>query len=1173
VLILHRSERADQLVAALGRLLADPLGDAVAAEVVAVPTRGVERWITQRLSHDLGAGPRGGGVCANLAFPFPGSLVDRATALATGIDPRRDPWAPERLVWSLIEVIDAHRDDAGLAPLIRHLAAATPPARPGLAPGDSAGEPIRPPRRFAAARHVADLFDRYAVHRPDMVAAWAADRDDGGAGEGSQWQPHLWRLVRGSIRAPSPAERLGSAVARITDRPDLLDLPDRLSVFGLTRLPAAHLAVLRAIAAHRDVHLFLLHPSDDLWRRVGAVLPDGPTPPARAGDPTARLPRHPLLRSWGRDAREMQVVMAPDRAAASLHYPIPEPGAPTVLSRIQADVRADRRPGTTSGPTHGAPALDPSDRSLQIHACHGRTRQVEVLRDALLHLLQADPSLEARDVIVMCPDIETFAPLIHAAFGVDPETAGVSGGGGPAGVEGSPALEDRAAVEDGAGPALRVRLADRSLRQTNPLLAVAAELLALARSRVTAPAVADLAARPPVSRRFSFDQDDVATLERWIAGTAVRWGIDADHRRPWALGGLDANTWAFGLDRLLLGVAATGSGCRVFHRTVPFDALAGGDVELAGRFAEMVDRLGAALDRLRDPKPAVAWIDALTAGTEAMACSAPEESWQHAEMRAALDTAVADWGPSAAAGPDLSLDEVSSLLGDQLKGRPTRANFRTGDLTICTLVPMRSVPHRVVALLGLDDGSFPRHPEADGDDLLLAEPRVGDRDPRSEDRQLLLDALLAATDHLVITYCGRDERTNRRRPPCAPVAELLDVVDATVTTTSGRPARESVVCAHPLQPFDPLNFRPGELVPAVPWSFDPVSLAGARSALAAVAAEKQANIRLPPGAEPVVALEQLVAFVCHPVRAFLRQRLSLYLGDWTDELDDRLPLELDALARWGVGDRLLEATLSGVELDAAMLSELCRGLLPPGRLAVNVLGDIAGGVAGITSVMEDRGFGPGPTEAAQVRFELPDGRTVAGTVPQVRAGTILQCTFSRLGPKQRLSAWVRFLALSADRPEEPVSALSVGKAPRGSEVAVATLPPFGGGSDTRRARALDALGAVVDLYDRGMQGPLPMACKASARWAEGRRSGLDDDGLLARAVEAWESGGEVPGERDDAEHAFLYGARSDLRVLLEERPEPDETGQGWATEERHRFGRLARRLWDPLLAHEGQGGR
>ena len=130
-----------------------------------------------------------------------------------------------------------------------------------------------------------------------------------------------------------------------------------------------------------------------------------------------------------------------------------------------------------------------------------------------------------------------------------------------------------------------------------------------------------------------------------------------------------------------------------------------------------------------------------------------------------------------------------ALLSERLKGRPTRANFRTGHLTICTLMPMRSVPHRVVCLLGMDDGVFPRKSPRDGDDLMLADPHVGDRDARTEDRQLLLDALLAATDQLIVTYTGNDERTNLVRPPAVPIGELLDVIDRTVRTDGQAGAR------------------------------------------------------------------------------------------------------------------------------------------------------------------------------------------------------------------------------------------------------------------------------------------------------------------------------------------------------------------------------------------------
>jgi exodeoxyribonuclease V gamma subunit len=912
LLQLHRSERADRLVEALGEVLATPLADPMTAEVVAVPTRGVERWLTQRLSHRLGA-PSGGreGVCANISFPFPGTLIGRATAAACDIDPAADPWRPERCVWAVVELIDHHAEDPALAPLIQHLRAATP--------DDRAGRPGRL-RRFASARHVADLFDHYAVHRPDLVRAWAAglavepDEDPTPA-----WQAHLWRLLRSRLAVPSPAERFAQAAGRLAEAPDLLDLPERVSLFGLTRLPASYLEVLQAVAEGRQVHLFLLHPSGQLWDKVAGAAP-GPAPDLdRAHDPTARLAANPLLRSWGRDAREMQLVLAGRRVSGGEHRPVQENQAPlTLLGRLQADIRADRRPAgpALAGEADRRPLLGPIDRSLQVHSCHGRARQVEVVRDAVLHLLAGDETLEPRDVIVMCPDIEAFAPLIHAAFGPDDPAGSAADDGGDAASSGLPRL--------------RVRLADRSVRQTNPLLSVAAQLLQLAGARVTASEVLDLASRPPVARRFRFDQDDLSTLEQWVADTGIRWGLDADHRRPWDLGHVGANTWAAGLDRLLLGVTMAEGDGRLFGATLPYDDVPSSDVDLVGRFTELLHRLATTLDHLTGHQPVRAWIEALVAGTELLAVSPLSDSWQHEQLRRVLaevtDTADLVTGPGdrpagEEGGLELSLAEVRDLLDHRLEGRPTRANFRTGDLTVCTLVPMRSVPHRVVALLGLDDGAFPRHPETDGDDLLLAGPRVGDRDARSEDRQLLLDALLAATEHLIVTYSGRDERTNRVRPPAVPVAELLDAVDATVRLAGGAPAREQVVLNHPLQPFDARNFTPGDLWGAEPWSYDRVQLSGARAAAHQAPAGPWLPGPLASLPEPVLQLDHLVSFAEHPVRAFLRRRLGLYLSDRTDQIEDELPIDLDALEKWGVGDRLLRARLAGTEPERAAAAE------------------------------------------------------------------------------------------------------------------------------------------------------------------------------------------------------------------------------------------------------------
>ncbi|MGH9176997.1 MAG: exodeoxyribonuclease V subunit gamma [Acidimicrobiales bacterium] len=1155
----HRAERADRLVEGLAAVLLRPLNDPLTPEVVAVPTRGVERWLGQRLSGWLGASAGGGGsggggsgdgVCANVEFPFPGTLVGGAVAAATGIDAATDPWRPERSCWPLLEVVEARLDQDWLAPLAAHLGGAGAEA-----------DDHRRARRLTAARHVADLFDGYGVHRPAMMQDWAAGRDLDGRGgqvpEDAAWQPPLWRALRNRIGLASPAERLAEACERLRAEPTLSGLPDRLSLFGLTRLPASYLDVLHALASAREVHLFLLHPSPALWDRVGKLADRPRSVVPRSEDGTAALPSHPLLATWGRDAREMQLVLTGGgHPAIEEHLPLDvEPV--TLLQRIQAGVRANQAP--PGEPLSDRPAedarslLDPGDRSLQVHACHGRARQVEVVRDAVLHLLAADRTLEPRDVIVMCPDIESFAPLIHATFGLgDDGDTGV----GPDGVAG--------AAGKAGPPSLRVRLADRSLRQTNPVLGVVAELLSLAASRVTASHVVDLASREPVRRRFGLDDDDLARIEEWVASAGVRWGLDAAHRAPFGLASVDANTWRAGLDRVLLGVAMAEEGERLVGGVLPLDDVDSGDIDLAGRLAELVDRLQGALAGLAGPQPLVAWVDAITAGADALTATSDADAWQRGQLRRLLDDVQREAATLGPAGADLVLAEVQALLADRLRGRPTTANFRTGHLTMCTLVPMRSVPHRVVCLLGLDDGVFPRRTAVDGDDLVQHDPCVGDRDARSEDRQLLLDALMAATDHLVITYTGRDERTNAVRPPAVPVGELLDVVDRTVQADGTGRARHRVVTTHPLQPFDLRNFTAGQLLPGRPWSFDPVALAGAT---ASVGERRPAPPflagPLPPVATDVVQLEDLIRFAQHPVRAFLRQRLGVVVTKEQDDPADGLPVEPDPLEKWGVGQRMLEARLAGVGAGTARAAEVARGGLPPGALAGPLLEEIAGGVEGIVGAAPLAGASP--PASVEVVAELGDGRTLVGTVPDVAGDEVRSVFYSRVAAKHRLAAWVRLLAVTAAYPERPFSALTVGRGQGKGKVSVTRIKALAPDATARRAAALAGLAVLVDLHRRGLREPLPLYCRTSGAYAAA--VALGRDGLFAARKE-WTTDWEFAQEDDEPEHRLVLGDRVVLERLFDAPPREDEGGPGWCEDEPSRFGRFARRLWDPLLAVE-----
>ncbi len=1154
MLHVHRAERADLLVEALRALLAAPLTDPLAPEVVAVPTRGMERWLAQRISDRLGAGDgREDGVCANVEFPSPRRLVGDAVATASGIEADADPWLPERAVWALLEVVDECLGEPWLASLAAHLGGA----------GDDV-DPARRARRFSAVRHLAELFDRYALHRPEMVRAWARG-EDGGVPADGVWQAELWRRLRDRIGVPDPAERVEGACARLREEPGIVDLPARLSLFGLTRLPAGHLNVLRALAVGRDVHVFMLHPSPALWERMAER---GVSVIRRREDPTAALPANRLLASWGQDSREMQLVLGASDFVD--HHHAVEHKAGTLLAHLQGDVRADRWPAGAPlpGATDERPVLDAGDRSVQIHACHGRARQVEVLRDAILHLLDEDPTLEPRDVIVMCPDIETFAPLIQATFGA------------------GEVFEDDDELEalpaDVRPPDLRVRLADRALRQTNPVLGVIGRLLDLVDERLTASQVLDFADQEPVRRRFGLDDDDLARIEDWVAASGIRWGLDAAHRKPFKLDALAAGTWRAGVDRLLVGVTMTEEEQRLFHDVLPLDDVDSGAIDVAGRFAELVDRLQLSLDALNSPKAIDAWAAAIAGAADALTTTSERDAWQRAELDRILGD-VADEAAGSGSATSLVPAEIRALLSERLKGRPTRANFRTGHLTICTLMPMRSVPHRVVCLLGMDDGVFPRKSPRDGDDLMLADPHVGDRDARTEDRQLLLDALLAATDQLIVTYTGNDERTNLVRPPAVPIGELLDVIDRTVRTDEGR-ARDQVEVRHPLQPFDPKNFTVGELVPERAWSFDPVTLHGAEALIAdRNAAAPFLTGPLAPHHQALVELEDLVRFAGHPVRAFLRQRLGISVGDYADEIEDALPVELDALERWGVGQRLLDGVLGGAPIEACIAAEIARGTLPPGKLATPVIDRIRPIVAHIAAAAgaeleasgEAEREGSGEAEAGgqpasvDVKVALADGRTLSGTVPGVYGDVLRTVTYSRVNARHRLQAYVRWLALTAAHPERPFAAVTVGQARRGASdsatITIARIPPLGDDPQTREELAKQQLATLIDLYHRGMREPLPLACMTSAAYAAATHAGADAD---KAARSAWESGWNFPKEDAELEHQLVRGDVLSLDELQAEPPRPDEQGEGWDDTETTRFGRYSVRLWNGLLQTE-----
>ena len=591
----------------------------------------------------------------------------------------------------------------------------------------------------------------------------------------------------------------------------------------------------------------------------------------------------------------------------------------------------------------------------------------------------------------------------------------------------------------------------------------------------------------------------------------IRWGFDREHRNPYGVDFVQ-NTWRFGIDRVLAGVAMSDDSHAWIETTLPLDDVSSNRVELAGQLAEYVDRLQRVVDSLTGTKPLREWLTALEFGIGLLARVDDDDAWQTSQ----LQREFADVMTNAGSRDDtkMRLPDIRALLDRHLSGRPTRANFRTGTLTVCTMVPMRSVPHRVVCLVGLDDGIFPRLGIVDGDDVLARDPMTGERDIRSEDRQLLLDAIGAATETLVITYTGANEYSGQERPPAVPLAELLDTLDL----TTERKVREQIVVKHPLQPFDIRNVEPGTLIPGRPFTFDDNVLKAA-AARSSERDEKPPFISGPLPAPPPddVVLADLAAFFRDPVKGFYRA-LDFTLPWEVDGVEDAMPVDINALEEWTVGDRMLDDMLHGMEPAQARDAEWRRGTLPPGRLGWRRATTIC--EQSVLLAETARAYRGAKADAVDVDIDL-GGRRLTGTVSPVFGARLVSVTYSKIDGRHFLQSWIPLLALLAHDPSRDWSAVCIGRARKGTAPRVETLRPPSGSP-------VELLADLVAMYDEGRREPLPLPVKTSFAWAETTHTHGDPHRI---AGYRWKSD-RYPGEDAEPAQVRTWGERAGLDDLV-----------------------------------------
>ncbi len=817
-------------------------------------------------------------------------------------------------------------------------------------------------------------------------------------------------------------------------------------------------------------------------------------------------------------------------------YVEPAGGGVTMLATVQADILAlrHRRAGSAEAPPL---PLSAGDRTIAVHACHSPMREVEVLRDQILAMLHDDPGLEARDVIVMTPDIETYAPLVEAIFAAD-------------------------ARDDAALP---LRIADRGLRAENPAADAFFALLDAASGRITAGAVLDLLGREAVRDKFTIGENELDTVRGWVIGSNVRWGMDAAHRASFQQPPFKETTWRFGLDRLLLGYAMPGEGRELFRDTLPFDDVEGSEADLLGRLASFCEALFDVQRSLGDSRTVEGWRDALGAALDRMIAEPDHGADELQAIRGALFD-LAEEAYAAGFEEPVPLHVVRARLEAHASiSQPGGEHaFLSGGVTVCALLPMRSIPSRVVCLLGMNDGAFPRQRRAPSFDLVAKHPRRGDRSPRDEDRYLFLEAILSARSRLLLTYVGRSMKDNAEIPPAVVVSELLDVLDESFAGTEPDAARRHVVVVHPLQPFSPAYFRTGG--DARVFSYAARYRDGARALLGrGPRAEAPAFVprRLPPPAEASasVTLDELARFFKSPMRAFLRERVGLWLDEAEADVLDREPMALDALDDYKLGTDLLARALDGDDLVASYDLVRASGVLPLGAVGRcrydRALPEIEEMAAAVRAHQDGERLDP---REVDLRLE---GERVTGWIRDLWPKGRLAYRFGRATASAELAMWIHHLALQCLAIEgDPRESVLIA---RDKKIGAAKVVRFG---------AIDALGAralladLVRWYRVGQVLPLRFFPEASRAYAKARQDGKSEDEAAAEARKSFQPNGVssgAPSEAEDASVARVLDGRDPVDPGLQLVGDP---GPGEPLEPT--FAELAEGAFGPLLENRDE---
>lgn len=1052
MLTIHSSNRVETLAARLGGLLRKPLADPMAADVIMVQSHGLERWLSLELATTLG-------VSANIQFPFPIPFLTRVMVANTpGWNEEHSALLDrEALQWILMEVLPDVAKQIGGEPLANFLdpEASSPDVR-----------------LYQLASRLGELLDRYQLYRPQILQRWL----NGRVLDEEIWQALTWQAL---IRRTGPYHRLAlqraflQAIAQKKHGDNLSALPPRICLFGLSSLAPFFVDTLNALSPHTDLHLFFLNPCQEYW---GDILsrkqrtrifsrnksePLDPLDQMELGLTAEPDFENELLAYFGKLGRDFfdQLV---DIETADHDEEFVFAEGRSALAALQTDILS-----LQEGQGNIDAETESNAPSLQVHSCHSPMREVEVLNDVLLDLFEKQPDLTPRDVIVMAPKIDDYTSKIHAVFG-------------------RPHSDERYLPYD---------IADRTPRLSHTLSGAFLQLLSLADTRWEVSEILGILECVPIMERFGITETGLDTIRHWIAVSGTRWARDGHSKADFDLPETYANTWQFGLDRLLLGYAMPSNEQASFEGVLPFDHVEGSDLEVLSQFLSLWDQLRATADQLKGLHPASRWAQLGRQIVRQFFVDDPAYAYELQFLYQLFDEFEASV-QQANFENDLSLAVVRTYVEGRLDESRTSGGFFTGGITFCNLLPMRSIPFRVVVLLGMNSKEFPRQDRQDTFDLMSNNPVRGDRTRKQDDRYMFLEAMLAARDHFVMLYTGQSLKDNSEMSPSVFVNQLRDYFERVYQI-----APSTYSTTHPLQPFSPTYFDPDQRFRTF-----------AREYLESTPSRIEApELQTDEPTEKIVTIGELIHFLQQPVATYYQHVFGLYKPSSGIETSDVEPITLNALDSWQLDQWILELLEAETPIDEIGDLLLAGGQLPHGAHGRSEVHHVVANVRRFQKSMQE--FLASPlVDPIEVDLMVGEWR-VRGTLNGLREEGFRRIRFGKIRPKDRYRLWVEHLVAQSlpNLQQKPTIIL-------GRDDQNMALQEF----NTTHA-AVHELRQLAEIREEALTKPLALFPRASMTYAEQRKKRKDPAESLAKARDDWQGNQHQTGERDDYYHQLAFG--------------------------------------------------